>query len=132
MLAEDLASEIEEGNAIEVTAIEDLEPSNFDPALFYVFITSTYGEGELPETGKFFVERLKNDAPDLSDIRFGIFGLGDTSYATFNQGSQRLLEALLDRNGTFVGERGLHDAASGELPEAQAIPWIKSLLALEV
>ena len=131
MLAEDLVSGIGDEYGAEVLSIDEVDPANLEPETFYAFVTSTYGEGDLPETGQTFVEALASKQPDLSAVRFGVFGLGDTSYETFNHGSTTLMEALLARKASMIGERGTHDAASGEMPEDIALPWLKNLLALQ-
>ncbi|KAG0653847.1 hypothetical protein C6P45_003601 [Maudiozyma exigua] len=46
-----------------------------------VFITSTAGQGEFPQDGKAFWQELKMAGQaDLSNLRFSVFGLGDSKY----------------------------------------------------
>ncbi len=61
-------------------------------------ITSTYGDGEPPDSAKSFWDALKSDtAPKLAAMRFSVLALGDTNYARFCQFGQDVdlrLEAL--------------------------------------
>jgi MioC protein len=60
---------------------------------------------------------------------FAIFGLGDQGYAdTFNMGSEKLAELLKGAGATQIGERGLFDASTGDMPEDIAIPWLEDIL----
>lgn len=47
-----------------------------------VLITSTAGQGELPQNGRNFWEALKNNAADLdlASVKYSVFGLGDSKY----------------------------------------------------
>ena len=87
-----------------------------------------YGEGELPHSAQPFYNRLEQQAPELLGMSFATFGLGDSFYETFNQGSQDLADKLLALGATELGERGVHDASSGELPGDVAVAWLKELL----
>ncbi|MEM7295361.1 MAG: flavodoxin domain-containing protein, partial [Pseudomonadota bacterium] len=113
----------------EIASMEDLSPSEMGPDAHYIFVTSTTGTGDLPTTAIPFVDDLRAGKPDLSHITFSIFGLGDMGFAdTFNFGSKQLMEALLELKARMVGERGIFDASSAEMPEDIALPWLKSVL----
>lgn len=129
MLSDDIAAELSDDHDVDAANLEDTGTGDLDPGTVYVFVCSTYGEGDLPASAIPFADALREDAPDLSGLRYAMFGLGDSSYEeTYNNGSLRLA-ALLDGCGaSMIGERGLHDAASGDGPEEAAIPWIKSCL----
>ena len=130
MLCEDLMEELAGENKCAVSSLADIAPENLDPDTFYIFVTSTHGTGDVPATAAQFFEALETNQPDLHGIRFSIFGLGDRVFAdTFNQGSEKLMQALLACNATLIGERGLHDASAGDTPEDIAIPWIRECMA---
>ena len=62
--------------------------------------------------------------PDLSQLRYGVFGLGDRTYAeTFNFGGKRFDDLLSELGARRIGERVQHDASSGILPEETAVEW---------
>jgi MioC protein len=47
----------------------------------FLICTSTYGQGDVPDNARALYEDLKAEAPDLSRVRYGVFGLGDRTYA---------------------------------------------------
>ncbi|MEO9327895.1 flavodoxin family protein [Gordonia aurantiaca] len=107
-------------------AVEDL-----DPADFLVVICSTYGEGELPTGAVPFAEELDEVDPDLTGLRFAVFGLGDTVYGeTYNRGGEIIAEMLTKRGAVQVGEHGRHDGSSAVKPAAQAEEWAEAIAPL--
>ena len=63
-------------------------------------------------------------------MRYGVFGLGDRTYAeTFNFGGKRFDEILAQLGARRIGERHTHDASSGILPEETALEWCQAWLA---
>ena len=130
MLAEDLEDELSGAHEVTVTDIMHLAIDDLYDGSFFVFISSTTGRGELPDSATDFVADLNDAKPDLSALNFAIFGLGDMGYAeTFNMGSQRLADLLTGLGASQVGARGLHDASADNEPEDIAIPWVNDILA---
>lgn len=129
MLAEDLEEELSALHEVSVTDIMHLAIDDLYDGSFHVFISSTTGRGELPDSAADFVADLNDAKPDLSALNFAIFGLGDMGYAeTFNMGSQRMADLLKGCGATQIGERGLHDASTDDEPEDIAIPWVTDIL----
>ncbi len=96
----------------------------------FLICTSTYGQGDVPDNARALYEHLKATRPDLSPVRYGVFGLGDRTYAeTFNFGGKRFDELLTELGARRVGERHMHDASSGILPEETALEWCQAWLA---
>jgi len=57
-----------------------------EESLGSVFVTSTFGEGEFPETMERLWEYLESCKDGkFDDFRFGVFGLGSSSYAVGDQ-----------------------------------------------
>ncbi|WP_343561684.1 flavodoxin domain-containing protein [Kiloniella sp. b19] len=112
-----------------IISLEDKSLDAFDTDTLHVIICSTFGAGELPETAKPFYDRLTSTQPDLSHVRFAMFGLGDTDFDdTFGVGSELLMKALLASKATMIGERDVFDASGTDMPEDVAIPWLKNIL----
>ena len=117
------------------TKVETLMMDNLDGAVFaregvFLVCTSTYGQGDVPDNARAFYEHLQSVRPDLSKVRYGVFGLGDRTYAeTFNFGGKRFDELLTELGAKRIGERHKHDASSGILPEETALEWCQAWLA---
>jgi len=70
-----------------------------------LFICSTYGEGDAPDTAARFADHVMGGAPDLSRLHYGVLALGDATYANYC-GFGRALDAwLLARGATPLFER---------------------------
>ena len=129
MVCEDILEAMGEDYDFSLSDIMHLSVDDLNQDAFFVFVSSTTGHGEMPESALDFVEEVRERKPNLSGLKFAIFGLGDQGYAdTFNMGSQRLLELLKEHGAIQIGERGIFDASSGEMPEDIAIPWLGETL----
>jgi len=124
-----VAQELElawDGFEAEVTTLpmDGLDASVFRREGVFLVCTSTYGQGDVPDNARALYEDLKAKRPDLSRVRYGVFGLGDRTYAeTFNFGGRRFDDLLSELGARRIGERVQHDASSGELPEERAAVW---------
>ena len=130
------AQEIElalDGDDLQVATLlmDKLEPSVFaDRDAVYLVCTSTYGQGDVPDNAKALYEALCSSKPDLSGVRYGVFGLGDRTYAeTYNFGGKRFDDILAELGAERIGDRLMHDASSGTLPEEIAIEWAEAWVA---
>jgi MioC protein len=118
------------------TQVETLLMDKVDAAVFeregvFLVCTSTYGQGDVPDNARALYEELKAKRPDLSHVRYGVFGLGDRTYAeTFNFGGKRFDDILTELGARRIGERVQHDASSGVLPEETAAEWGAAWLGL--
>ena len=116
---------------VETLLMDKLDESVFRREGVFLIVTSTYGQGDVPDNAKAFFERLKTQRPDLQRVRYGVFGLGDRTYAeTFNFGGKRFDELLAELGARRIGERVQHDASSGVLPEEMAVEWGEGWLPL--
>lgn len=117
--------------SVETLLMDKLDSAVFEREGVFLIVTSTYGQGDVPDNAKNFYEDLKAKRPDLSRVRYGVFGLGDRTYAeTFNFGGKRFDELLQELGAQRIGERVQHDASSGVLPEEMAVEWGEGWLAL--
>ena len=109
---------------VEALLMDNLDASVFDREGVFLICTSTYGQGDVPDNARALYEDLQRKRPDLSKLRYGVFGLGDRTYAeTFNYGGKRFDDILTELGASRVGERYKHDASSGVLPEEMAVEW---------
>jgi MioC protein len=131
MVADDIASVFrDQGFDSSVTELTDVDVTDLLRMDTAVFVTSTYGEGGLPETAASFYDALIAQSPDLTGLRFAAFGLGDSIYETFNNAIDTIREALLRLGAEQVGETAKHDAASAIDATDQANDWAGNLLSL--
>jgi len=132
LVAQELELTWDDGEVqIETLMMDKLDSSVFAREGVFLIVTSTYGQGDVPDNAKSLYEDLKAKRPDLSRVRFGVFGLGDRTYAeTFNFGGKRFDDLLTELGARRIGERVKHDASSGVLPEEMAAEWGAEWLAL--
>ena len=96
-----------QGISAQVISMGDYRSRNIAKETLVLFVVSTQGEGEAPETAQDLYSYLHGKrAPDLSQLKYAVFGLGDSSYPQFNQaakdfdtqlaklGAQRLLDRV--------------------------------------
>jgi MioC protein len=131
LCAQEMELVLDDGDTQVATLVMDsLDSSVFSREGVFLFCTSTYGQGDVPDNARALYEDLKAKRPDLSHVRYGVFGLGDRTYAeTFNFGGKRFDELLTELGARRVGERHMHDASSGVLPEETALEWCQEWLA---
>ena len=130
MVADELLTALEPfGFTGEVHSMGDYPVEDLCGQQMVILITSTYGEGDLPDTAIPFFDALKQQKPDFSSTRFAAFGLGDSSYDTYNNGIATLIEAVTDLGATQIGETGRHDAESGLDPCDTAMTWAQETFA---
>ncbi|HWA36385.1 MAG TPA: flavodoxin domain-containing protein [Burkholderiales bacterium] len=131
LCAQEMELALDDGDtAVETLLMDKLDASVFDRPGVFLVCTSTYGQGDVPDNARAFYEDLKAKRPDLARVRYGVFGLGDRTYAeTFNFGGKRFDELLAELGAQRIGERHMHDASSGILPEETALEWCQAWLA---
>lgn len=129
MVADDIVEALAPDTEISACDMSRFVIDSLNPETLYLIVCSTYGDGELPNSAQPFFNALGSTRPELSNLRFARFGLGDSFYATYNNGSQIIAERLQELGASQVGEAGMHDASSGELPGDVAVAWARNLLA---
>jgi MioC protein len=123
-IAEALASDHETA----VYDMSDFDVDDLDLDRPCIVVCSTYGSGELPTGAEPFFAQLDDRLPDLTGLRFAVFGLGDTVYDdTFNRGGEICAERLLALGASQFGEHARHDASTTIRPQDQAADWARSL-----
>lgn len=110
--------------------MEKVDASVFDRPGLFIICTSSYGEGDPPDNAKALFDQLSSERPDLTGVRYGVFGLGDRQHAlTFGFGSQKFDELLSSLGADRMVDRDLHDLRSGRYPEEQAVEWLNGWMA---
>lgn len=78
--------------------IANLSAAMLASATRVLFIVSTYGEGDAPDSAARFAQNVLADAPDLAHLHFAVLALGDSSYTNYC-GFGRGLDAWLQARG---------------------------------
>jgi sulfite reductase alpha subunit-like flavoprotein len=130
LCAQEMELALDDGDTRVATLMMDgLDSSVFSREGVFLICTSTYGQGDVPDNARALYEDLKARRPHLGHVRYGVFGLGDRTYAeTFNFGGKRFDELLAGLGAQRIGERHMHDASSGVLPEETALEWCQDWL----
>lgn len=114
------------GHESQLVSLEKTTPQQIAEQSHAVFIASTYGEGEPPDTAKSFRDALFSDgAPAMQRLRYSVFCLGDRNYEAFCQFGIDLDERLTALGGTRSSERVECDVDVDEPFEN----WQKSVIA---
>ena len=131
LCAQEMELALDDGETqVSTLMMDQLDGTVFRREGVFLICTSTYGQGDVPDNARALYEDLKAKRPDLSRVRYGVFGLGDRTYAeTFNFGGKRFDELLAELGARRIGERHMHDASSGVLPEETALEWCQEWLA---
>jgi MioC protein len=130
LCAQEMELALDDGETqVEAILMDGLDSTVFEREGLFLVCTSTYGQGDVPDNARALYEDLQQKRPDLSRVRYGVFGLGDKTYAeTFNYGGKRFDDILAELGAKRIGERYRHDASSGVLPEEKAVEWCREWL----
>jgi len=129
ILGEDILAGIAAGRATMLLA-ERADIGMVRDCSTLLVISSTYGNGEVPEPAKAFFERLEAEPMPDANLRFAVIGLGDKSLypGTFANGG-RLWDAMLAKKGfDRIVEPLFIDCSAMADPAEQSIAWVGSWL----
>lgn len=108
----------------EQPTLDDLLETPVDIALFTV---STTGSGDFPGNMVPFTQAIADQHPMLSELRYGLIALGDSSYGETFCGAGRALDTLLEECGAQrLGERLEIDAMETFMADDEAVPWVEA------
>ncbi|WVZ68934.1 hypothetical protein U9M48_017805 [Paspalum notatum var. saurae] len=130
--AERVGREAERGGcpAVDVLSMDSFDPSRLRNERFVVFVVSTTGQGDPPDSMKgFWRYLLQKDlgAQWLEGIHYAVFGLGDSGYQKYNFAAKKLDRRLLHLGAEPVVGIGLGDDQHPSGYEGALDPWLLSL-----
>ncbi|PVH38074.1 hypothetical protein PAHAL_5G170000 [Panicum hallii] len=130
--AERVGREAERGGcpAVDVLSMDGFDPSRLPSERFVVFVVSTTGQGDPPDSMKgFWRDMLRKDlgAQWLEGVRHAVFGLGDSGYQKYNFAAKKLDRRLSHLGAERVVEIGLGDDQHPSGYEGALDPWLLSL-----
>lgn len=79
-------------------SIDTLTPEALARGCRILFIASTYGEGDAPDSAARFASKLAAGGPPLDQLHYAVLALGDSAYANYC-GFGRWLDAALTARG---------------------------------
>ena len=89
----------------EVTDMGLYEPTQILQERFVIVITSTHGNGDAPANAEKMLKYLQDNQVDLSQTKFTVCALGDSSFLHFAQCGKDFDEVLGQRNAQRVLDR---------------------------
>ncbi|WP_426039496.1 sulfite reductase subunit alpha [Brevundimonas sp. DC300-4] len=104
------------GRPARVKSFADIEPTDLIAPARVLFIASTTGEGDAPDSASRFVRRIMTDQTRLAGLEYGLLALGDRTYVEFC-GFGRALDGWLKS----AGARSLFDAVEVDNGDAAAV-----------
>lgn len=117
------------GQDVSLYDMMEFDPADLSTEDFHIVVCSTYGEGELPTGAAPFFDSLEADEPDLTGIRFALFGMGDSVYETYNRGGEIMADKLIALGAEQVGEHARHDDSGPVKVKDQAQEWAQKIVA---
>lgn len=104
------------GRPAQVKSFADIGPADLTAAARVLFIASTTGEGDAPDSASRFVRRVMTDQTRLQGLEYGLLSLGDRTYAGFC-GFGRALDGWLKS----AGAQALFDPVEVDNGDAAAV-----------
>ncbi|CAI0839089.1 MULTISPECIES: flavodoxin [Serratia] len=115
----------EQGHEVKLFEEGTLEAWQFYRQHYALVITSTTGQGDLPDSIAPLFHAIRDQVGYQPELRYGLIALGDSSYDNFC-GAGRAFDALLQEQGaTRVGEVLEIDAMEQPEPEVVSCPWVE-------
>lgn len=96
-----------------------------------LMVCSTTGQGDLPDDIQTWFYDMQSKAPYLPELKFGIIGLGDSSYETFCGAAEQLANLFEELGAKRLGDFLKIDAGETMEPEVEALAWLPSWNALD-
>jgi MioC protein len=90
----------------------------------WLLITSTHGAGDLPDNLLPLYEELKEQQPNLANIRFGAIGIGSREYDTFCGAVEKVETEMKSCGAQQIGETLKINILDHDIPEDPAELWL--------
>lgn len=124
-VAEHLAEKLNEAGFATETLhgplLEDLQTSGV-----WLIVSSTHGAGDLPDNLQPLYDAIKEEHPDLSNVRYGAVGIGSREYDTFCGAIEKIDTLLSDCGAKRVGSLLKVNILDHDIPEDPAEVWVGS------
>lgn len=97
---------------------------DLDPNSLWLIASSTHGAGDLPDNIVPFLDEILARNPDLTATKFTLCAIGDSSYDTFCQGPEKLVDALSLCGAQVFVDKIQIDVQYDPIPEEPALAWL--------
>lgn len=92
----------------------------------WLIVTSTHGAGDVPDNLEPFYTAIKEQRPDLSNVRYGAVGIGSREYDTFCGAIDKIDTLLTECGAKRIGDLLKINVHDHEIPEDPAEIWLGS------
>jgi MioC protein len=118
------------GMECERQLMDGLDASAFDGFDLIIIVSSTYGQGDIPDNGQVLFAAIEG-CQGLTGKQFAVFGLGDMTYsATFCAAGEQWDALLAEKGASRLVDLERHNASGGTLAEDVAAEWAAGWAAL--
>lgn len=114
-----------DGYATKLMSMDEFGVADLDAMTHVALVSSTYDDGNMPDSAQDLWDELESDAPDLSHLQYAVLSLGDSSYEFFCAAGRMFDEKIAELGGRRVLDR-LDCDLDYERPSRQ---WIKAVTA---
>ena len=131
--AEDVANDVfdstskELGDNIQISEMNEVDIDSFKDMKNVIFICSTTGQGDIPTNGEEFYNSLSTSDLDLSNMNYGVCGLGDSSHTYFCGGPKKIEKRMEELGANKIVETFTCDG-DDEGAREYSIDTIKKLI----
>lgn len=127
LLVAEEAEAILNGHGHKATVYEDADLNDWQryQNSYVLVVTSTTGQGDLPDSIAPLFHAIKDTLGVQSTLRYGVIALGDSSYTNFCGAGKQFDALLQEQQAQRVGEVLFIDASEHPEPEGQSNPWVE-------
>lgn len=111
---------------VRLMGLDDYNIDDLTSETVVLFVVATTGQGEFPPNMRSAWRRLlRKSLPTewLSKVRFGVLGLGDSSYQKYNFAGKKLFRRLVQLGGRPLTDLGLADDQHELGIDGALVPW---------
>ena len=116
------------GQDFNTTLFNNATLADIQDQSYLLVITSTHGAGELPENIQPLFADLATEQPDLSQMKFGVIGLGSSDYDTFCNAVNIIEDTLKNCGASQVCESLRIDVVNDFDHDGSAEAWLPNFV----
>lgn len=93
---------------------------------YVLVVTSTTGQGDLPDSIVPLFQGIKNQLGYQPTLRYGVIALGDSTYQNFCGAGKQFDALLSEQHAVRIGDVLMIDASEDPEPETVSSPWVEA------